>query len=129
MLVHISVLCVNQYVFILLSAHLSSLTGQRLPNTASCSRDQVWKQILLLQPAVPAAAGSALSDLLNLPHFNLASTLLLSSYRSLAQIPKCPASSSQSPLSAAICLEPPPSQTDVAPSYKVRERKRRQINK
>lgn len=51
------------------------------------------------------------------PHFNLASTLLLSSYRSLAQIPKCPGFLFFSlPFSAAICLEPPPSQTDVAPS-------------
>ena len=65
---------------------------------ASCCRDQVWKQILRLQPAVPAAAGGVLSHLLNLPHFNQASALLLSSCRSLARIPKCPASSPQSPL-------------------------------
>lgn len=57
------------------------------------------------------------------PHFNLASTLLLSSYRSLAQIPKCPGFLFFSlPFSAAICLEPPPSQTDVAPSVVMSER-------
>lgn len=71
------------------SSRLSDWTRGYL-TTASCSRDQVWKQILLLQPAVPAAAGSSPSDLLNLPHFNLASTPLLSSNRSLAPIPECP---------------------------------------
>ena len=70
---------------------------------ASCCRDQVWKQILRLQPAVPAAAGGVLSHLLNLPHFNQASAPLLSSCRSLAQIPKRLASSPQSPLRTETC--------------------------
>lgn len=79
-----------------------------------------------MQPAVPAAAGIFLSDLLNLPHFNHTSVKPLSSYRSLAWIPKRPAASSESLLSAASCLELPPIQTDVAPSYKERERKKKE---
>lgn len=67
-----------------------------------------------------------LSDLLNLPHFNQLSMLLPSSYRSLAQIPQCPASSSQTPLSTAIRLERPMSQTDVALSYKLKEREKQE---
>lgn len=71
---------------------------------ASCCRDQVYPQILPLQPA---AAGSASSDLLNLPHFHRACVPPLSSHRSLARIPKPPAASAQPPLGAAGCLEFP----------------------
>lgn len=87
MCVHISMIGENQCVFVLLSAPLWLRRGYL--TTASCSKDQVWKQILWLQPVVPAAVGSSVSDHLNLPHFNLASTPLLFSNRSLAPIPEC----------------------------------------
>lgn len=89
-----------------------------------------WKQILLLQPAVPAAAGSApAAHLLNLPHFNQAFTRRLSSYRSLAPVPKCPApSSSVSPSCAAICLELPPQPDRHRPELQVERERSISIN-
>lgn len=120
--VHHRVIC--ESVSALLSAHLpSSLSVQRLPNSEHHAAEiRFINKSSMLRPAVPAAAGSMPSDLLNLLHFNHASTPLLSSHRSLAWIPKCPsAASSQAPLSTASCLELPPSQTDVALSYKERE--------
>lgn len=91
---------------VLLSAHPPPLPARTevTQQRASCCRDQVYPQILPLQPA---AAGSASSDLLNLPHFHHASVPPLSSHRSLARIPKPPAASAQPPLGAAGCLEFP----------------------
>lgn len=90
---------------------------------ASRCRDQVYPQILPLQPA---AAGSALSDLLNLPHFHHASVPPLSSHRSLARIPKPPAASAQPPLGAAGCLEFPVQPARRGPELQGRrDRKRR----
>lgn len=100
---------------------------------ASCCRDQVWKRVLALQPAVPAAAGSVQPDLLNLPHFNQSSCAALRLQRVIGSDPKAPGflllllfSLLSAQKSVWSFFEP----ADVAASYKSRdgEKKKNHIN-
>lgn len=86
----------------------------------------MYPQIL---PPQPAAAGSASSDLLNLPHFHHTSVPPLSSHRSLAPIPKPPAASAQPPLGAAGRLEFPVQPDRRGPELRGRRDEKRRKKK